>query len=109
MPKEKKERVLLILPPQASTALRAMMAQDMQHNKTGFITTLIAQEFRRRKLDKNAAGILDGDSDDAPKDYTNDLPKNRPYFGRMVGQQEYEDLRTASIALKDELGLHPQG
>lgn len=101
-----KKRIVLILPEQPAQALAALMRAKMQHNATGYLISLIADEYRRMKLDKSTTNP---DQEDEQKDYTNDTPKNMPYFGRMVGPKEYQDLKAASIALKNDLGLEPQG
>lgn len=73
------------------------MAEDLLTNQTAFFVTLLGNEVRRRKEGiRGKAGRPrkedSGTEDSDPFDYSDDLPKNIPYFGGPdIGPREYAD------------------
>ncbi len=72
---------------------------------TAFITAMLADEKKRREAEASRRGVgrprndeLDiPDGEDIGIDYTDDVPKNIPHFGRMIGQKEYADIQKRAL------------
>jgi hypothetical protein len=89
-----KKRILIALNEPQLAALKQLMDEDLQSNQTAFFVGLLGQEVRRRKeAVRTKVGRPKKESDDEkdPFDYSDDLPKNIPYFNEMIGPRQYAD------------------
>ncbi len=99
--------MLLTLSDDQMQLLDALMVEDVAHNRSAYVGLLISGEFNRRKAKRGPGRPLKGSepielADDMP-DYSNDVPKNIPHFGRMIGKQEYQDIEAAAQAFRAQL------
>ncbi len=94
------KKLLITLADTQYEALSILMKEDLITNHTSYIASLIGNEVKRRKeaLNKPKAGRPKKEEDDIdPFDYSDDLPKNIPYFGETIGPREYaekEEMRS---------------
>jgi len=103
------KRILITLNDEQQETLAKLMKEDVQSNRAGYIVNLIGAEARRRV--KKPAGRPKSSEEveevEEEKDYTNDLPKNIPHFGRMIGKQELADIEERHESIKPF--TQPQG
>jgi len=86
------------------------MAEDVASNRSAFIAMLIGNEYKRREAEKNkhkggrprAEDVEVIPAEDLT-DYSDDVPKNIPHFGRMIGKREYQDIENAAQAFRARL------
>lgn len=77
--------------------LTEMMHEDALTEVGVFFCNILANEYKNRQLikTKRAPGRPRKDDSDDDEDfddlYKDDLPKNIPYYGKMIGKKEYED------------------
>lgn len=77
-------------------------------NLSAFLSRLIVEEARRVEIEKAKRGPgrprkeVEEEEDifKLDQDYTDDLPKNIAFFGRMIGKREYEDINERQKFLK---------
>ncbi len=104
-------RLLISLSDEQMTILDALMGEDAANNRSAYLAALIAGERKRREAEreKRSAGRprnseKGGIDEDVEKvDYTDDIPKNIPYFGKMIGKREYADIQSLAHAFKNGL------
>ena len=84
------KKVLITLTILQDKALKEMMAADLANNRTAFITSLIGKEYKRRADEDRRPGRPPIPKKDL--DYSDDLPKTIPHFGKMIGPRELEDF-----------------
>ena len=91
------KKILITLSDKQNEALEVLMAQDLATNRTAFFASLIGAEAQRRKEagSKRKPGRPRNDEEADPFDYSDDLPKNIPHFGEMIGPREYADKEEA--------------
>ncbi len=93
-------RITISLSDKQNDILRKLMTDDNQTNLSSYFVYLMTQEVKKRTeaLNKPKAGRPKKEEDDIdPFDYSDDLPKNIPYFGETIGPREYaekEEMRS---------------
>ncbi len=104
-----KIKKMISLSEEQNDALKSLMKADIvdDSDTSMYVGLLIGAEVRRR-ADKRPVGRPrneeGGGIDSEPAiDYTDDVPKNIPHFGRMVGKREYADIKALSEAFKQGL------
>ncbi len=102
-------KMVVFFSEEQARALESLMSADMveKSDRSTYMALLVGAEFRRRE-GKRAVGRPrnsdKGEIDDVEAiDYTEDIPKNIPYFGRMIGKREYADIQELSNAFKSGL------
>ncbi len=94
------KKIQLTLSPEIEEALAKIMKEDLQTNRAGYIVALIGAEAKRRT--KKPMGRPKNTAEDVEEeaDYTDDMPKNIPHFGRMIGKREKADIDERDAELK---------
>lgn len=109
MPKQKK---LITINKAHDFMLQEMMLEDGQESFSFFIGSLIASEYKKRKQEKEKKPVgrpkKAGDNEESEEvedepDFTDDLPKNKPYYGRMIGARELHYLENREIEMPPNL------
>ncbi len=114
------KKILITLSDAQAAALDALMRQDLADNRTAFIVSLIGAEVQRRQ-EQHASGFkrpvgrprkgvdpssssqeAASDEYELEPDYSHDLPKDIPHFGRMIGRRELADIESASRDFKPQ-------
>ncbi len=97
------KKILVTLSDDLVTALADLMHEDTQSNRSAYIGFLIGSEKTRRNK-KNPVGRPrkneQEDEYEEEPDYTHDLPKTIPHYGRMIGQRELSDILERQKLLK---------
>lgn len=92
--------------------LEEMMKEDLQTEVSDFYNFCLVQEYKKRKVEKekrpqgrpkgSTKDSMEDDSEEDPFDYTDDLPKNIPYYGQMIGKREYDDKLALQASFKPQ-------
>ena len=97
------KKIQVILSEDQQAGLNTIMREDLQSNVSAYIGLLIGQEVARRNK-KNPVGRPrknePEDEYEEEPDYTHDLPKTIPHYGRMIGQRELADILEQQKLLK---------
>ncbi len=106
-------KMMVSFSEQQNEALQGLMKEDMvdSADRSAFIALLIGAEVKRRAEARDKRGVgrprkseEGGGIDSEPEvDYTDDIPKNIPFFGRMIGKREYADIQALQHAFKQGL------
>ena len=83
------KKVLISLTNLQGRALAEMMAADLANNRSAFIAALIGREYKKRADEDRKPGRPPIKKVD---DYSDDLPKTIPHFGKMIGARELADF-----------------
>lgn len=98
------KRLNITLSDKVLSILDVLMEQDFSENRSAYLSQLVAQEYKERNKSKGGRpskkDIVDDESEpeEVEEDYTDDTPKNIPYFGEMIGAREY----AARMALQEQ-------
>ena len=105
MSKQKNRRIAITLSPEATKILDALMAEDLQTNQSGFFVRLLADEQKRRVMDRAKRPVgrpkkeaEDDDWEKEPKIF--DHPDTFMNAGRKIGRTElitYYKMRNETI------------
>lgn len=88
--------------------LSQMMQEDGQESFSFVLGTLISKEYKERLEMKNkrpqgrpkkTIGESNEEDDSDEPDFSDDLPKNKPYFNQMVGARELHYLENRKIEM----------
>ncbi len=101
-------KVFISLSEEQVKALEELMVEDVASNTSAYIASLIGAEAKRRKAEreKHLIGRKREESEEPAEDmedYSDDLPKSIPHFGRMIGKREYQDIEVAAQAFRATL------
>lgn len=99
------KKILVTFSDEQAAAFEALMAEDLSTNKSAYVAALVGAEVKRRAAaTKRTVGRPRKseavDASDEGSDYTDDLPKNIPHFGRMIGARELADIEEAQAEFK---------
>lgn len=98
-------KFLLTFSDEQTQGLDTLMRDDLQTNRTAYVAGLIGAELKRRAeareavKNKKPVGRPRKDADESEyeetPDYSHDMPKDIPHFGRMIGKRELQDIENA--------------
>ncbi len=103
------KRFLITLNDEQQAVLAQLMREDTASKRATYVVSLIGAEARRRV--KKPAGrpkaATEEEEVEEEKDYSQDMPKNIPHFGRMIGKIELADIEERQDSIKHL--TQPQG
>lgn len=83
-----------------------MMTEDGTESISYFLGTLISDRYKERHEAKNkrkqGRPRKNEEDDTDEEDYADDLPKNIPYYGTMIGKREYDDKLALQASFKPQ-------
>jgi hypothetical protein len=100
--KHKVARYQVALNEPQNNMLSEMMKEDAQTDVSAFFGIILVNEYKIRQVEKNKKPVgrpkkeEEEDIEEVEPDFTDDLPKNKPYYGKMVGAKELKYLMDRS-------------